>query len=86
MKHYAPPPFWRCYDRLPKEVQRLADKNFELLKRDASHPSLKLKKIRQYWSVRVGLRYRALAIEREGDLVWFWIGAHAEYDIMVGKR
>jgi hypothetical protein len=28
----------------------------------------------------VGLRYRALAVEVEGALLWFWIGSHAEYD------
>jgi hypothetical protein len=32
------------------------------------------------WSARVGLHYRALATEADGDLVWFWIGSHAEYD------
>jgi len=30
--------------------------------------------------VRVGLRYRALAVEVEGGLLWFWIGSHADYD------
>jgi hypothetical protein len=27
--------------------------------------------------------YRALAVESDGDLVWFWIGTHAEYDKLV---
>jgi hypothetical protein len=34
--------------------------------------------------VRVGLRYRALAAESGGgDLVWFWIGSHAQYDALI---
>jgi len=39
-----------------------------------------LKKVGQFWSVRIGLHYRALAVEDDGDLAWFWIGSHAEYD------
>jgi hypothetical protein len=38
-----------------------------------------------YWSIRVGLHYRALAVEREGDLVWFWIGSHRDYDNLIGR-
>ncbi len=47
---------------------------------DERHPSLQLKKAARFWSVRVGLHYRALAVESSGDLVWFWVGSHAEYD------
>jgi hypothetical protein len=65
-------------------VRRLADANFELLKRDPRHPSLQVKKVGRYWSVRVGLRFRALAFETGGDMVWFWIGSHADYDRMIG--
>lgn len=31
-----------------------------------------------------GLRYRALAVEADDGLVWFWIGSHADYGNMVG--
>jgi hypothetical protein len=34
----------------------------------------------------VGLHYRALAVEHEGDLVWFWIGNHAEYDKLLARE
>jgi hypothetical protein len=27
-----------------------------------------------------------LAIEDVADLVWFWIGAHAEYDHLIGRQ
>ena len=64
-------------------MRSLADKNFALLRRDPHHPSLHLKKVGRYWSVRVGLRYRALAVEVEDGLLWFWIGSHADYDGLV---
>ena len=85
MKHCATPRFWRCYHALPDELRRLADQGFELLKLDARHPSLQLKKIGRYWSVRVGLHHRALAFQHESDLVWYWIGSHAEYDRLLGR-
>ena len=83
MKHFAPAEFWQAYQRLPKSVQKLADKNFELLKQDPGHPSLALKKIGRLRSARVGIHYRALAVESDQDLIWFWIGTHAEYDKLI---
>lgn len=80
MIHFATADFWYHYRRLPDAVRELADKNFRLLRDDSTHPSLRLKKIPGGWSARVGLRYRALAIESDGNLHWFWIGPHHEYD------
>ncbi len=86
MKHFASPSFWDAYERLPKEVQDLADKYFDLLKSDPRHPSLRLKKVGRFWSVRIGRKYRALAVEVEEGLLWFWIGTHAEYDVLVRRQ
>ena len=80
MKHFATPEFWAHYRALPAEIQQLADKNFALLRQNSQHPSLRLKKIGELWSARVGLHYRVLAKERSEGLVWFWIGHHSEYD------
>lgn len=80
MSHFATPEFWFHYRQLPEAVRQLADKNFSLLQLDPHHPSLRLKKIDLFWSVRVGLHYRALAKDRAEGLVWFWIGHHGEYD------
>lgn len=85
MRHRATPRFWQCYRALSLEVQRLADRCYEQLRADPHHPSLHFKKIGRLWSIRVGLHYRALALEDMGDLVWFWIGTHAEYDQLVGR-
>jgi hypothetical protein len=71
---------------LPKDVRELADRCFALLKSDPSHGSLHFKKINQFRSARVGLHYRALATEAAGDLAWFWIGSHAEYDKLLGRQ
>ncbi len=71
MKHFASSQFWRAYQKLPTEIQRLADRSYRRLKSNPNHPSLHFKKIGTYWSARVGLHYRALAVEAEADLVWF---------------
>lgn len=84
MNHTALPEFWYHYRKLPREVQALADKQFELLKANPWHPSLHFKKIGDLWSVRVGLHYRALALAEPPDgVVWFWIGSHGDYDHLI---
>ena len=84
MRHFADPSFWDCYHRLSKSIQQLADKNFDLLKENPHYGSLHLKRVKDFWSVRVGMKYRALGIDVEKDVVvWFWIGTHAEYDKLV---
>ena len=45
MTHLTLPRFWKHYARLLAEVQRLADKNFSLLKANPDHPSLDFKKV-----------------------------------------
>jgi hypothetical protein len=86
MRHFASPAFWQHYDQLPETIQQLADKNYDLHKENPQHPSLHFKQLGRFWSVRVGLRYRALAVETTEGLLWFWIGTHAEYDRLVSGR
>ena len=83
MSHYASPSFWKAYEKLPEKVKNIANKNFLLLKKDFNHPALCLKKVGKYWSARVGIGYRALAIEVDEGYLWFWIGSHASYDKLI---
>ncbi|MEO0949575.1 MAG: hypothetical protein AAFY11_15805 [Cyanobacteria bacterium J06641_5] len=69
--HYTTRRFWKCYDAFPKAVQQVADRAYELLKADPSHPSLHLKKVGKYWSVRAGQGYRAFGVEVEQGILWF---------------
>jgi hypothetical protein len=77
--------FWRCFNSLPDSVQKVSQKNFELLKTKPTHPSLQFKKVGKLWSVRVGINHRALAFEDGKDFIWIWIGTHDEYDRMIRK-
>lgn len=82
-RHVATRGFWQSYAKLPAPIQRLADQNFALLKADPRHPSLRFKKAGPYWSVRVGLQHRALGVDCEAGIAWFWIGSHADYDRLI---
>jgi hypothetical protein len=85
MTHHASLEFWAAYDELPSEARSVADKSFALLKSNPQHPSIRLKKVGNYWSARVGRRHRALAMEVHDGFLWFWIGTHEEYDRLVGS-
>lgn len=83
VKFLASPRFWKAYNTLPSQVQKLADDSFALLKANPQHPSLHLKQVGRFWSARVGIHYRVLGVLRGEDLVWFWIGPHGGYDRLV---
>ena len=80
MNHHASPAFWDCYRELPVSTRTAADKAFALLKSDAKHRSLHLKRIGRFWSARVGLHYRAIGVDVLDGILWIWIGTHASYD------
>lgn len=86
VSHQANSRFWACYRQLPDDIRRLADESYELLRRDPKHPSLHFKRLGRFWSARVGLHYRALAVEHENVMVWFWVGSHAAYNRLVSSK
>jgi hypothetical protein len=84
VKHKSTASFWKHYGALPKAIQKLADKNFELLKLEPYHPSLHFKNVSgELWSARVGMHFRALALPDKDGFTWIWIGTHAEYDRLI---
>jgi hypothetical protein len=71
------------YASLPAEMTLRATRAYQLFRRNPAHPSLNFKKVddvNDIYSARVGLGYRALGQIDRGDIVWFWIGPHSEYD------
>ena len=66
-------------------MRTAATRAYRIWEQDAFHPSLHFKKVRgDVWSVRVGLHYRALGSFHGEQIVWVWIGTHAEYDKLLG--
>ncbi|MXZ77502.1 MAG: hypothetical protein F4Z06_04415 [Acidimicrobiia bacterium] len=81
--HRTTPRFWTYFGQLPESAQRAARRNFRLLTENPRHPSLRFKKVGKFWSVRVGVDYRALAVDDAGDFIWVWIGTHSDYDRLI---
>jgi len=78
--------FREAFARLPADIQDQARRAFRLFRSDPSHPSLRFKKVEQtdnVYSARIGLGYRALGVSDGGQVTWFWIGSHADYDRLV---
>ncbi|MFW6096274.1 MAG: hypothetical protein ACOC8S_07545 [Bacteroidota bacterium] len=44
------------------------------------------KKVGKKWSARIGLSYRALAVEDGSDFIWVWIGDHDQYDRLIHRN
>ena len=83
--HKATSRFWSSFYKLPKSTQKLARKNFSLLKENPRHPSLHFKKIGKVWSARVDKNHRVLAVEDNAGYIWVWIGKHDEYEELLNK-
>ena len=83
MISHASQSFRKQFQLLPASIQAQAREAYRQFQRDPNHPSLHFEKLRGHsdlWSVRITLRYRAVAV-REGEVfTWFWIGSHADFD------
>jgi hypothetical protein len=80
--------FIGCFEGLPATVKDQARRNYRLWKSDTHHPSLHFKRVHSIepvYSVRVGMGWRALGLVEEGEITWFWIGSHADYDKMLAR-
>jgi hypothetical protein len=88
MISHATTDFWACFNRLPESVQAKAKAAYSLWSADPRHPSLHFKPVPSagegVWSVRIGIHWRALGVRKDDEMIWFWIGSHAEYDQLIG--
>ena len=74
---------------LPVEIQERARKAYGLFRENPAHRSLQFKQVHPrlpIWSARVTGDYRVLGTRDGEEIVWFWIGSHAEYDRILNQR
>ena len=85
MKSRRTKQFRTLFRDLPPDVKKQAYAAYRLFVLNPNHPGLHFKKIHdKLYSVRVGLKYRALGIMENADLIiWIWIGSHAGYDKLI---
>jgi hypothetical protein len=77
------------FAELPTEVQRQARRAYRIFRQNPNQPSLRFKPIhptRPIYSVRIGPGYRAVGILQSDEIVWYWIGSHADYDKLFHNR
>ena len=80
--------FRETFRKLPADVQEKAREAYRLWQQDPWNPRLSFKRVHQakpIYSVRIGLDWRALGVRDGDNLVWFWIGSHADYDNLVSR-
>ncbi len=79
MKHVAVDGFWEAYGTLPIKIRKYVDNNFAIIKQNTTHPLLRLMNVEDMWSMRVDSRHRALAIQHDDTMIWFWVGTYSKY-------
>jgi hypothetical protein len=75
--------FRKAFQKLPKEVQKQAKQTYRRWKRNPYQAALEFKPVhltKPVYSVRIGLKWRAVGILENHVIVWFWIGSHEEYN------
>ena len=75
--------FRKLFAGLPKQVQEQAREVYKQFLRDPYYPSLHFKRVhstKPIFSVRISIDYRALGVQDDNEMVWFWIGPHDKYE------
>jgi hypothetical protein len=78
--------FRRGFGSLPSEIQRQARLAYSLFRENPRHPGLRFKKVHPkepVYSARISQDYRAVGVLRGDEIIWFFIGTHAEYDALL---
>jgi hypothetical protein len=80
--------FRKLLEQLPKAIQKQAKEAYVQFEKDPYHKGLHFKRVHSklpIYSVLISRDYRALGIQRNGVVIWFWIGSHSDYDKMLKK-
>ena len=78
--------FRKLLGELPKEIQKQVREAYLQFEKDPYHPGLHFKRVhskRPIYSIRISKDYRALGIQQDSAIIWFWIGSHSDYDKML---
>lgn len=88
MKSRTTVQFRKLFADLPETVQEQTRKAYRQFKEDPSYPSLRFKKVHPklpIYSARINKDYRAVGQLEDDTVIWFWVGSHAEYDLLLDQ-
>ena len=88
MKSVTTAQFRKQFAALPESIQEQTRKAYRQFKQDPNYPSLRFKKVHPklpIYSARINKDYRAVGQLEEDTAIWFWVGSHAEYDLLLDQ-
>ena len=88
MRSHTTERFRHAFSDLPERVQRQARNAYVLFRQNPKHPRLRFRQIhptRPIYSIRIGANHRAVGVRDGDEVVWFWIGSHADYDTLISR-
>lgn len=80
--------FRKAFDSLPEDVRRRAREAYARWQENPAHPALQYKKVHDtqpIYSVRITRDWRAVGILQGEEMIWFWIGSHANYERLLDQ-
>ena len=80
--------FRQLVAQLLSKVRRQAREAYKLFSQNPNHPSLRFKKVhaaKPIYSARINIDYRAVGVLDSEEIVWFWLGPHAEYEKLLNQ-
>ncbi len=87
MKSSGTNEFWLLYRELPEAVRKATRRTYRVWRRDPQASSLRFKKVRDAYSVRIARTgYRAIAVEVPDGFLWIWIGPHDDYERLLNRN
>lgn len=88
MKSRTTAQFRKMFADLPDSIQEQTRKAYQQFKQDPSYPSLRFKKVHSklpIYSARINRNYRSVGQLEDDTVIWFWVGSHAEYDLLLDR-
>ena len=83
MRSHTTVAFRELLNAAPESIRAKAEAAYRIWAENPAHPSLRYKKVHRelpIYSVRIDRDWRAVGVIRDGEMVWFWIGPHHEYE------
>lgn len=83
MNSHTTKSFRDALKRLSPELRKQAREAYRQFQDDPFSPGLNVEEVnaaKHIWSARITRGIRALGIRDRGDITWYWIGSHREYE------
>ena len=80
--------FRQMLSELLTNIRRQAKEAYRLFRENSRHPSLRFKKVHNtdpIYAAHININYRVVGIVDNGEITWFWIGPHTEYEKLLGE-